>query len=116
MRQSGGSFSRSAASTKVVSKRCCPPSWSKLEDPRSLDAARLPVVWYSLRGRAPCCRVTMNIDDLNRSVTNAIVRAESLSAGSREVWEAFHEVSALEEFIAAITPSDDLEGEIARLG
>jgi hypothetical protein len=58
----------------------------------------------------------MSSDDLNRRVTNAIVRAESLPAGSREAWEAFHEVSALEESIATITPPDDLEGEIARLG
>ena len=58
----------------------------------------------------------MSIDDLNRRVTNAIVRAESLPAGSREAWEAFHEVSALEESIATITAPEDLEGEIARLG
>ena len=58
----------------------------------------------------------MSIDDLNRRVTNAIVRAENLPAGSREAWEAFHEVSALEESIATITAPDDLEGEIARLG
>lgn len=58
----------------------------------------------------------MSIDDLNHRVTNAIVRAEGLPAGSRDAWEAFHEVSALEESIATITPPDDLEGEIARLG
>lgn len=58
----------------------------------------------------------MSLDELNRQVTNAIVRAESLPAGSREAWEAFHEVSALEEAIAALVPCDDLEGEIARLG
>lgn len=58
----------------------------------------------------------MNRDELNRRVTNAIVRAEGLPAGSREAWEAFREVSAVEESIATITPPDDLEGEIARLG
>src|SRR5262245_17198733 len=58
----------------------------------------------------------MSLDDLNRRVTNAIIRAESLPAGSRDAWEAFHEVSALEESIAMLVPPDDVEGEIARLG
>jgi hypothetical protein len=58
----------------------------------------------------------MSLDELNRRVTNAIIRAESLPAGSREAWEAFHEVSVLEESIAAVVPADDIEGEIARLG
>ncbi len=58
----------------------------------------------------------MSLDEWNRRVTNAIVRAESLPAGSREAWEAFREVSALEESIALLLPPDDLEGEIARLG
>jgi hypothetical protein len=58
----------------------------------------------------------MSLDELNRRVTNAIVRAESLPAGSRDAWEAFHDVSALEESIAMLVPPDDLEGEIARLG
>jgi hypothetical protein len=58
----------------------------------------------------------MNRDELNRRVTNAIVRAEGLPSGSREAWEAFREVSALEESIATLTAPDDLEGEIARLG
>ena len=58
----------------------------------------------------------MSLDELNRRVTNAIVRAESLPAGSRDAWKAFHDVSALEEAIAALVPPDDLEGEIARLG
>jgi hypothetical protein len=58
----------------------------------------------------------MNLDELNRCVTNAIVRAESLPTGSRDAWEAFHEVSVLEESIAKLVPPDDLEGEIARLG
>ena len=58
----------------------------------------------------------MSLDELNRRVTNAIIRAESLPAGSRDAWEAFHEVSALEESIATLVPPDDIEGEIARLG
>ena len=58
----------------------------------------------------------MNLDELNHLVTNAIVRAESLPAGSRDAWEAFREVSGLEESIATLVPPDDLEGEIARLG
>lgn len=58
----------------------------------------------------------MSLDELNRRVTNAIVRAESLPVGSRDAWEAFHEVSALEEALAMRLPADDLEGEIARLG
>ena len=58
----------------------------------------------------------MNLDDLNRRVTNAIVLAESLPAGSRDAWEAFRDVSVLEESIATIVPPDHLEGEIARLG
>jgi pyruvate-formate lyase-activating enzyme len=58
----------------------------------------------------------MSLDELNRRLTNAIIRAESLPAGSRDAWEAFHEVSALEESIATLVPPDDIEGEIARLG
>lgn len=58
----------------------------------------------------------MTLDELNQRVTNAIIRAESLPAGSRDAWEAFHEVSALEESIAALVLPDDIEGEIARLG
>jgi pyruvate-formate lyase-activating enzyme len=58
----------------------------------------------------------MSLDELNRRVTNAIVRAEILPAGSRDAWEAFHEVSALEESISTLVPPDDIEGEIARLG
>jgi len=58
----------------------------------------------------------MNLDEFNHRVTNAIVRAESLPAGSRDAWEAFHNVSVLEESIATLVPLADLEGEIARLG
>jgi hypothetical protein len=58
----------------------------------------------------------MNLDDLNRRVTNAIVQAENLPPESRDAWDAFHHVSMLEESIATIVPADELEGEIARLG
>jgi hypothetical protein len=58
----------------------------------------------------------MSLNELNRRVTNAIARAERLPVGSRDAWEAFHDVSALEESIATLMPPDDLEGEIARLG
>lgn len=58
----------------------------------------------------------MSLDELNRRVTNAIIRAERLPAGSRDAREAFREVSALEESIAALVPPGDIEGEIARLG
>jgi hypothetical protein len=58
----------------------------------------------------------MSIDELNRRVTNAIIRAERLPAGSRDAQDAFREVSALEESIAELVPADDIEGEIARLG
>jgi len=30
--------------------------------------------------------------------------------GSRDAWEAFHEVSALEGAIAVLVPPDDIEG------
>src|SRR3954468_15516212 len=58
----------------------------------------------------------MSLEELNRRVTNAIIRAQNLPAGSPDAWEAFHEVSTLEESIAALVPADELEGEIARLG
>lgn len=58
----------------------------------------------------------MNHDELNRLVTNAITRAANLPADSLEGWAALREVSALEEAIANVTPADNLEGEIARLG
>jgi len=58
----------------------------------------------------------MNLAELNLRVTDAITHAESLPKDSPESWTAFREVSLLEEQIARLTPSDDLEGEIARLG
>lgn len=58
----------------------------------------------------------MDIDDLNARVTTAILGAERLPPGSPEAEEAFRKVGLLEESIASLTPSDDLEGEIARLG
>lgn len=58
----------------------------------------------------------MDIDDLNAHVTEAILRAERLPAGSTEAEDAFRHVGRLEESIASLMPADDLEGEIARLG
>lgn len=58
----------------------------------------------------------MDLEDLNRDVTDAIVHAESLPTDSPEAREAFREVGRLEEAIAQLTPADDVEGEIARLG
>jgi len=58
----------------------------------------------------------MNLADLNRRVTDAITVAEGLPQGSLESRAAFRVVSQLEEAIARMTPADDLEGEIARLG
>jgi hypothetical protein len=58
----------------------------------------------------------MGLDDLNNSVTNAILRAEALPAGSWAAQRAFREVADLEEEIAAIVGGHTVEGEIARLG
>lgn len=58
----------------------------------------------------------MDIDDLNERVTEAILRAERLPAGSYEAEEAFREVWLLEEAIAGLISAEDVEGEIARLG
>lgn len=58
----------------------------------------------------------MNLDDLNRAVTEAILRAERMAPGSWEAQSAFREVSEIEEAIAAIVGAKDVEGEIARLG
>lgn len=58
----------------------------------------------------------MDLDDLNARVTDAILRAERLPAGTTEAEDAFREVGRLEESIASITSPDEVEGEIARLG
>ena len=58
----------------------------------------------------------MELDELNARVTEVILRAERLAAGSDEAREAFREVGRIEESIADLTPAHDLEGEIARLG
>lgn len=58
----------------------------------------------------------MELDDLNARVTEAILRAERLPAGSDQAQEAFREVGRIEESIADLVPAHDLEGEIARLG
>lgn len=58
----------------------------------------------------------MEIDDLNTSVTTAILRAEALKPGSWEAQRAFREVADLEEEIATIMGAGVVDGEIARLG
>ena len=58
----------------------------------------------------------MNLAQLNRSVTSAILRAEALPAGSWEAQRAFREVADLEEEIATIVGARTAAGEIARLG
>ena len=58
----------------------------------------------------------MDLDDLNRSVTSAILRAEALPARSWEAERAFREVADLEEEIATIIGARTAAGEIARLG
>jgi len=58
----------------------------------------------------------MELNELNARVTEAILRAERLAAGSDQAREAFREVGRIEESIAVLTPAHDLEGEIARLG
>jgi hypothetical protein len=56
------------------------------------------------------------LEALNERVTEAILRAERLPAGSAEAMAAFVEVGALEEQIAEITPAKSLEGDLSRLG
>ncbi len=58
----------------------------------------------------------MGLDELNRSVTSAILRAEALPPGSWEAERAFRDVADLEEEIAAIAGANTVEGEVARLG
>jgi hypothetical protein len=58
----------------------------------------------------------MGLDDLNRSVTDAILRAEALPPGSWDAERAFREVMDLEEEIATIVGAQTVEGEVARLG
>jgi hypothetical protein len=58
----------------------------------------------------------MVLDELNRSVTSAILRAEALDPGSWAAERAFREVADLEEEIAAIAGANVVEGEVARLG
>lgn len=58
----------------------------------------------------------MGLDELNRSVTSAILRAEALPPGSWEAERAFREVAELEEELAAIVGAHTVQGEVARLG
>lgn len=58
----------------------------------------------------------MDLAELNRSVTSAIIRAEALPPGTWEAQRAFREVADLEEEIATIVGARTAAGEIARLG
>lgn len=58
----------------------------------------------------------MDLAQLNHSVTNAILRAEALPAGTWEAERAFRQVADLEEEIATIIGARTAAGEIARLG
>jgi hypothetical protein len=58
----------------------------------------------------------MSIEDLNNSVTIAILNAEALPTGSWEAEHAFREVSELEQELAAIVGAQTVQGEVARLG
>jgi len=58
----------------------------------------------------------MGLDELNASVTNAILRAEELPPGSWEAQRAFCKVTDLEEEIATIVGAQTVEGAAARLG
>jgi len=58
----------------------------------------------------------MGLDELNRSVTSSILRAEALPPGSWEAERAFREVAELEEELAAIVGAHTVQGEVARLG
>jgi hypothetical protein len=57
----------------------------------------------------------MSLDELNRNVTAAVLRAEALPPGSWDAQRAFREVADLEEEIATIVGANTVEGEIARL-
>ncbi|MBN2196314.1 MAG: hypothetical protein JW751_26105 [Polyangiaceae bacterium] len=58
----------------------------------------------------------MRLEDLMKSVTNAILRAETFPADSWEAQHEFREVAELEEEIATIVGAQTIDGEIARLG
>jgi hypothetical protein len=52
----------------------------------------------------------MGLNELNRSVTSAILRAEALQPGSWEAERAFREVAELEEELAAIVGAHTVQG------
>ena len=58
----------------------------------------------------------MNLDDLNQSVTSAILRAEAEEPRSWEQQLAYREVADLEEEIAKLTSAETAPGKAARLG
>lgn len=58
----------------------------------------------------------MGLEELNHSVTSAILRAEALPGGSWEAERAFREVAEIEQELAAIVGAQTVQGEVARLG
>jgi hypothetical protein len=58
----------------------------------------------------------MRLDDLNQSVTAAILRAERETPDSWEARLAYAEVADLEEEIAKLTSAETAPGKAARLG
>jgi hypothetical protein len=58
----------------------------------------------------------MDLAELNRSVTSAIIRAEAFQPETWDAQRAFREVADLEEEIATIMGARTAAGEIARLG
>jgi hypothetical protein len=56
------------------------------------------------------------LGEIYAEVTEAILRAEALPAGSQEEAAAFRRVSELEQRIAAETEPEGLEGAVARRG
>ncbi len=84
--------------------------------PPSRPAVRRRLAWYASSNRARSCGVTMDLDNLNKSVTHAILQAEAFPRGSWEAQHAFREVADLEEEIATIAGAGVVEGDIARLG
>jgi len=75
-----------------------------------------PRVWDVSSNRARSCGPTMDLDERNRSVASAILRAEATPLASWEAERAFRDVADLEEEIAVIAGAHRVEGEVARLG
>jgi hypothetical protein len=60
--------------------------------------------------------VVTELNGLNEKVTEAILRAEAAAPDSVQAGYLYREVSELEERISEITPSESIEGIVARVG